>query len=138
MFDQSILEFEEIDADDRWHSSVVEARYNSYRDAKEWELAKTMAELMYERDPKSFEWCRNLVDAKTECGDPTGALQMLKGEVINFGELADYVYSVARQYALMGEIEDAKLFIKRAIKRDASVKKKFLDDPAFDIIWSNF
>ena len=54
MFDQSILELEEIDGDDRWHSSVVEARYNTYRDAKEWELAKTMAEVMYERDPKSL------------------------------------------------------------------------------------
>ena len=78
MFDQSILELEEIDGDDRWHSSVVEARYKTYRDAKEWELAKTMAEVMYERDPKSFEWCRNLVDAKTKCGDPTGGLQHLK------------------------------------------------------------
>ncbi len=93
---------------------------------------------MYERYPESFEWCKNLVDAKTECGDPTGALQMLKGEVINFGELADYVYSVARQYALMGEIEDAKIFVKRAIKRDASVKKKFLDDPSFDEVWESF
>ena len=138
MFDQSIVELEEIDGDDRWHSSVVEARYKTYRDAKEWELPKTMAEVMYERDPKSFEWCRNLVDAKTKCGDPTGALQLLKDEVIKFSELTDYVYSVARQYAVLGEIEDAKLFVKRAIKRDASVKKKFLDDPAFDAVWESF
>ena len=114
MFDESILELEEIDGDDRWHPLVVEARYNTYRDAKEWELAKT------------------------ECGDPTGALQLLKDEVIKFGELTDYVYAVARQYALMGEIEDAKLFVKRAIKRDASVKKKFLDDPSFDAVWESF
>ena len=138
MFDQSILELEEIDGDDRGHSSVVEARYKTYRDAKEWELAKTMAEVMYERYPESFEWCKNLVDAKTECGDPTGALQLLKDEVIKFGELSNYVYAVARQYALLGEVEDAKLFVKRAIKRDASVKKKFLDDPAFDAVWESF
>ena len=138
MYDESILELETINGDDRWHPLIVEARYNTYRDAKEWELAKIMAYFMYERYPESFEWCKNLVDAKTECGDPTGALQMLKGEVINFGELADYVYSVARQYALMGEIEDAKIFVKRAIKRDASVKKKFLDDPSFDEVWESF
>ncbi len=40
MFDESILELEAIDGEDRWHPLVVEARYNSYRDAKEWELAK--------------------------------------------------------------------------------------------------
>ncbi len=43
MSDQSILEFEAINGDDRWHPLVVEAHYNTYRDAKEWELAKTMA-----------------------------------------------------------------------------------------------
>ena len=34
MFDESILELEEIEGEDRWHPSVVEARYNTYRDAK--------------------------------------------------------------------------------------------------------
>ena len=58
MFDESILELEEIEGEDRWHPSVVEARYNTYRDAKEWELAMTMAKLMYERKPSSFKWIR--------------------------------------------------------------------------------
>ena len=35
MFDESILELEEIDGEDRWHPMVVEARYNAYPDAKE-------------------------------------------------------------------------------------------------------
>ena len=69
MFDESILELEEIEGEDRWHPSVVEARYNTYRDAKEWELAKTMAEVMVNRMPDKFEWLKNQVDAMTECGD---------------------------------------------------------------------
>jgi hypothetical protein len=40
MYDESILELEEIEGADRWHPSVVEARYNTYRDAKEWEMDK--------------------------------------------------------------------------------------------------
>mgnify|MGYP006148872967 CR=1 FL=1 len=40
MFGESIMELEEIEGEDRWHPSVVEARYKSYRDAKEWELSK--------------------------------------------------------------------------------------------------
>ena len=58
MFDESILELEAIDGDDRWHPLVVEARYNTYRDAKEWEMAKTMANAMYERKTSSFKWLR--------------------------------------------------------------------------------
>ena len=138
MFDESILELEAIEGEDRWHSSVVEARYNTYKDAEAWELAMPMAELMHERKPTSFVWFKNLVNAKSENGDPTGALQLLKDAVIKFSEHTEYVYAVARQYALLGEIEDAKLFVKRAIKRDASVKEKFLDDPAFDAVWDSF
>ena len=37
MFDESILELEEIEGEDRWHPLVVEARYNTYNDAKEWD-----------------------------------------------------------------------------------------------------
>ena len=58
MYDESILELEEIEGEDRWHPSVVEARYKTYRDAKEWELAKTMAKAMYERKQSSFKWLR--------------------------------------------------------------------------------
>ena len=36
MYDESILELEEIEGEDRWHPSVVEARYKTYRDAREW------------------------------------------------------------------------------------------------------
>ena len=101
MFDESILELEAIEGEDRWHSSVVEARYNTYKDAEAWELAMPMAELMYERKPSSFVWFKNLVEAKTENGDPTGALQLLKDAVIKFSERTEYVYAVARQYALL-------------------------------------
>ena len=41
MFDESILILEDIPfEEDRWHPLVVEARYNTYRDAKEWEMDK--------------------------------------------------------------------------------------------------
>ena len=58
MFDESILELEAIDGEDRWHPLVVEARYNTYRDAKECEMAKTMAKAMYEIKPSRFKWLR--------------------------------------------------------------------------------
>ena len=40
MFDESILILEDIPVEeDRWHPLVVEARYKTYRDAEQWELA---------------------------------------------------------------------------------------------------
>ena len=56
----------------------MEARNKTYRDAKEWELAMTMARVLAEGLPESFEWLKKQADAMTEYGDPKGALQLLK------------------------------------------------------------
>ena len=138
MFDESILELEEIDGDDRWHPLVVEARYNTYRDAKEWELAMTMAWVLANGMPDKFEWLKNQADAMTECGDPTGALQLLHDSSKRFGEDAQYIFALGRQYALLCDIEESKKYVKRAIKMDSSLKAEFLDDPAFDLVWESF
>ena len=138
MYDKSILELEEIEGEDRWHPSVVEARYKTYRDAKEWELAMTMARVLAEGMPDKLEWLKNQADAMTECGDTTGALQLLKDASERFGEDAKYLFAVGRQYSLLCESEEAKKYVKRAIKADSSLKAEFLDDPAFDAVWESF
>ena len=79
MFDESILILEDIPFDeDRWHPLVVEARYNTYRDAKEWELAMTMAKLKHESKPKSLEWLLNYADAHHQLGDTKKAIEDLQ------------------------------------------------------------
>jgi hypothetical protein len=56
MYDESILILEDIPyGENRWHPLVVEARYKTYRDAKEWELAMIMAKLKHESKPNSLE-----------------------------------------------------------------------------------
>ena len=135
MYDESILELEEIEGEDRWHPSVVEARYKTYRDDKERELAMTMARVLAEGLPDSFEWLKKQADVMTECGDPSGALQLLHDSSNRFGEDAQYIFALGRQYALLGNIEESKKYLKRAIIMDSSLKTKFLDDPAFDEAW---
>ena len=99
MFDESILELEEIEGRLLAFISCGSTRYNTYRDAKEWELAMTIAKLMNEK-AKQFKWCKNLVDSMTECGDPTGALQLLHDSSNRFGEDAQHIFALGRQYAL--------------------------------------
>ena len=62
MFDESIRILEDIPfEEDRWHPLVVEARYNTYRDAKEWELANAMSRLMCKRLPSRLKWREDLL-----------------------------------------------------------------------------
>ena len=79
MFDESILILEDIPfEEDRWHPLVVEARYNTYRDAKEWELAMTMAKLKHESKPNSLEWLLNYADSHHQMGDTEKAIEDLQ------------------------------------------------------------
>ena len=61
----------------------------------------------------------------TECGDPTGALQLLHDSSKRFGEDAKYIFALGRQYALLSDIEESKKYVKRAIKMDSSFKAEF-------------
>lgn len=98
----------------------------------------TMAKVLANGMPDKFEWLKNQADAMTEYGDPTGALQLLEDASERFGEDGKYLLAVGRQYALLCEIEEAKKYVKRAIKADSSLKAEFLDDSAFDPVWESF
>ena len=92
MFDESILELEEIEfGEDWWHPTVVQSRYNTYRDAREWELAMTMAKVLANGMPDKLEWLKNQADAMTECGETAGALELLKDASERFGEDGKYL-----------------------------------------------
>jgi len=79
MFDESILILEDIPfEEERWHPLVVEARYNTYRDAKEWTLAMTMAKLKHKSKPNSLEWLLNYADGRHQMGDTEKAIEDLQ------------------------------------------------------------
>ena len=94
MYDESILELEEIEGSERWHPLVIEARYKTYRDAKQWELAKIMADLLTKRFPEQVEWLINKSEAMREMGDQLGAIQTLKDAQNRFLENAEYLFAV--------------------------------------------
>ena len=75
MYDESMLILEDIPlGNDRWHSSVVESHCNTYRDAKEWTFAMTMAKLKHESKPNSLEWLLNYADGRHQMGDTEKAI----------------------------------------------------------------
>ena len=139
MYDESILILEDIPFDEeRWHPLVVEARYNSYRDAKEWELAMTMAKLKHESKPNSLEWLLNYADGHHQMGDTKKAIACLKDAEDRFCEEAEYLFRLAKYHALQGKVEEAKDLVRRVFKLNGSFKADFLDDPAFDSVWESF
>ena len=139
MFDESILILEDIPfEEERWHPLVVEARYNTYRDAKEWTLALTMAKLKHESKPNSLEWLLNDADARHQMGDTDKAITCLKDAEGRFCEEAEYLFRLGKYQAILGNVEEAKNLVRRVFKLNGSFKADFLDDPAFDSVWESF
>ena len=139
MYDESILILEDIPlGKERWHPLVVEARYNTYRDAKEWTLAMIMAKLKHESKPNSLEWLLNYADAHHQMGDTKKVINCLKDAEDWFCEEAEYLFRLAKYHALLGNVEEAKNLVRRVFKLNGSFKADFLDDPAFDSVWESF
>ena len=139
MYDESILILEDIPlGKERWHPLVVEARYNTYRDAKEWTLAMIMAKLKHESKPNSLEWLLNYADGHHQLGDTKKAITCLQDAENRFCEEAEYLFRLAKYHAILGNVEEAKNLVKRVFKLNGSFKADFLDDPAFDSVWESF
>ena len=139
MYDESILILEDIPlGKERWHPLVVEARYNTYRDAKEWTLAMIMAKLKHESKPNSLEWLLNYADGHHQMGDTEKAIACLNDAEGRFGEDAEYLFRLGKYHAILGNVEEAKNLVRRVFKLDGSFKADFLDDPAFDSVWESF
>jgi tetratricopeptide (TPR) repeat protein len=139
MFDESILILEDIPlGENRWHPLVVEARYNTYRDAKEWTHAMIMAKLKHESKPNSLEWLLNYADGHHQMGDTEKAITCLKDAEGRFGEEAAYLFRLGKYHAILGNIEEAKNLVRRVFKLNGSFKAELLDDPAFDSVWESF
>lgn len=135
MYDESILILEDIPlGKERWHPLVVEARYNTYRDAN----AMIMAKLKHESKPNNLEWLLNYADAHHQLGDTEKAIACLRDPKIPQFEEAEYLFRLGKYHAILGNIEEAKNLVRRVFKLNGSFKAEFLDDPAFDSVWESF
>ena len=56
----------------------------------------------------------------------------------NFKEQADVLFAIGRYLALVGNLNKAKDYIRRAIKLDGKYRSEFLEDDAFDAVWESF
>ena len=138
MYDQSFLELEEIQGDEKWSFEVLEAKYLACKGAKKWEHAEAHANSNQSTSSLPNRWLDNpsrMPVRIARCREGS------RGSVIGRGTLqesARYVYAIGRYYALANEIQRAREYVRRAIKMDGSLRAEFLEDSAFDSVWDSF
>ena len=138
MYDQSFLELEEIQGDEKWSFEVLEAKYLACKGAKKWEHAEAYSNGMRIYHPNRIDGWINKAECLCELHGAEKAVEALLLDEERFKESARYVYAIGRYYALANEIQRAREYTRRAIKMDGSLRAEFLEDSAFDAVWDSF
>ena len=138
MYDQSFLELEEIQGDERLSYEVLEAKFLACKGAKKWEHAEAHANLIRIHHPHRVDGWIMLAESLCELHGAEKPVETLLLDEERFKESARYVYTIGRYYAFANEIQRAKEYVRRAIKMDGSLRAEFIEDSEFDAIWDSF
>jgi len=138
MYDQSFLELEEIQGDERLSYEVLEAKFLACKGAKKWEHAEAYANLLRVHHSNRIDGWRNQAECLCELHGAEKAVETLLLDEERFSQSARYVYAIGRYYALANEIQRAREYIKRAIGLDASMSDNLINDPSLGVIWRDF
>jgi len=138
MYDQSFLELEEIQGDEKWSFEVLESKYLTCKGAKKWEHAEAYSNGMRIYHPNRIDGWINQAECLCELYSAEKAVETLLLDEERFNKSARYVYAIGRYYALANEIQRAREYTRRAIKMDGSLRAEFLEDSAFDSVWDSF
>jgi tetratricopeptide (TPR) repeat protein len=138
MYDQSFLELEEIQGDEKWSFEVLEAKYLTCKAAKKWGHAEAYSNGMRIYHPNRIDGWINKAECLCELHGAEKAVETLLLDEERFSKSARYVYAIGRYYALANEIQRAREYVRRAIKMDGSLRAEFIEDSAFDSVWDSF
>ena len=138
MYDQSILELESVRQEDVWTYEVIKAKYLTYRDAKQFEMAEAMTKAMRIYHNNLTEGWLLRAECINETKGAKEAAEMLIEDEDSFKEQADVLFAIGRYLALAGNLNKAKEYIRRAIKLNGNYRSEFLEDDAFDAVWESF
>ena len=138
MYDQSFLELEEIQGDEKWSFEVLESKFLACKGAKKWEHAEAYSNGMRIYHPNRVDGWLMKATCLCELHGAEKAVEALLLDEERFEESARYVFSIGRYYALANEIQRAREYVRKAIKMDGSLRAEFLEDSAFVFVRDSF
>jgi len=138
MYDESFLELEEIQGDEKWSFEVLESKYLTCKGAKKWEHAEAYSNGMRIHHPNRIDGWINQAECLCELHGAEKAVETLLLDKERFNESARYIFAIGCYYSLSNEVSLARDYVGRAIKMDPSLKTEFAEGSEFDALWDSF
>ena len=135
MLEDAVSELESLPPEDRDRSSVLALRVEIYRTAGSWSLMEVAARELWKRHPDEPVYWTNLAWAVRRLDSIVAARDILLEAVERFPGDAMTHFNLGCYACQLGDIEQAKTRVGRAIELDAKFKLLALDDPDLELLW---
>lgn len=137
MFSDADAELERIEPFNRAASEVLAVRIAIYHGLKKWELMRGVAKGLAEFQPNDVQWTISLAYATRRADSIQLAKEILLNAESKFSKEAIIKYNLACYCCQLGEIEDAKNYLKKVFEIDSSWRLKALDDEDLRPLWDS-
>jgi len=138
MLEDAVSELESLPPEDRDRSSVLALRVEIYRTAGSWELMEVAARELWKRHSDEPVYWTNLAWAVRRLDSLVAARDILLEAVERFPSDAMTHFNLGCYACQLGDIDQAKTRVGRAIELDAKFKLLALDDADLEPLWDTF
>lgn len=138
MYHEANEELDKIDPFLRAAPEVLALRIEIYRGLQKWELMTELARRLTEFEPDNPQWPVSLAYATRRANSIETAKEILLSAETKFSTEAVIKYNLACYCCQLGEIENAKNYLKQAFEIDSNWRLTALDDPDLQPLWSSF
>src|SRR5215472_9538139 len=128
MFQDANDQLEKIDPFNRAAPEVLAVRLAIYHGLKKWELMQEIAKRLAEFQPDDIQWTISLAYATRRADSIQAAKEILLNAELKFPKEAIIKYNLACYFCQMGDIRNAKDYLKKAFEIDLKWRLKALDD----------
>ena len=135
MLEDAVSELESLPPEDRDRSSVLALRVEIYRTAKKWSLMEVVARELWKRHPDEPDYWTNLAWAVRRSDSVVAARDILLEAIERFPGDAMVHFNLGCYSCQLGDIEQAKTRVGKAIELDAKFKLLALDDADLKPLW---
>ena len=135
MFLEANTELDKIDPFDRAAPEVLALRIAIYRGLEKWELMQEIARRLAHFQPDNIQWTISLAYATRKAHSIQAAKEILLSAESKFPKEASIKYNLACYYCQLGDVQNAKRYLKKAFEIDSNWRMAALEDEDLKPLW---
>lgn len=137
MFQDANDQLEKIDPFNRAALEVLEVRLAIYHGLKKWELMREIAKRLADFQPNDIQWITSYAYATRRAESIRAAKEILLNAEPRFPKEAIIKYNLACYCCQMGDIQNAKNYLKKVFEIDLNWRMAALEDEDLKPLWND-